>query len=116
MKQYKRTRNNKNRQYILPIFMFLLFLFLLLQGIRTVSFTTEETEMENIEKAVIQSSVFCYGTEGVYPESLDYLKKHYGLSYNEKKYVVKYEVIAKNLRPQVTVIQLSGNQSRDGRP
>lgn len=102
-------RTGQRGQLWLPILVFLLFFVLFLQGIQSVSLVTEEKEMENIEKAVVQSAVFCYGTEGAYPESLSYLKEHYGLSYNEKKYVVRYEVIAKNLRPQVAVIRLTGN-------
>ena len=48
----------------------------------------------------------CYSVEGAYPESLAYLKKHYGITWNEKKYKVSYEVIAKNIRPEVQVILL----------
>lgn len=74
-------------------------------GISSVSSVADEKEIENIENAVVQSALFCYGTEGAYPESLDYLKEHYGLTYNEDKYVVRYEIIAKNIRPQVSVIR-----------
>lgn len=52
--------------------------------ITSVSQTTEKKEMENIENAVVQAAVFCYGTEGAYPESLAYLRQHYGLRYDEK--------------------------------
>ncbi|MDO5145572.1 MAG: hypothetical protein Q4D60_01070 [Eubacteriales bacterium] len=93
-------------QYCLPLVMFLVFLALFWRGIYSVSAVTEEKEMENIRKAVVQSAVFCYGTEGAYPESLDYMKEHYGLSYNEEKYIVKYDVVAKNLRPHVNVIRI----------
>lgn len=64
-------------------------------------------EMENIENAVVQAAVFCYGTEGAYPESLAYLRQHYGLRYDEKKYIVEYEVIGKNIRPQIRVMRLT---------
>ena len=55
--------------------------------------------------------MLCYGTEGAYPESLAYLKEHYGLHYNEEKYIVDYEIVAKNIRPQVRVVRLSGEGS-----
>lgn len=102
-----RIRKISYGQILLSVCTFLIFMAVFLWGIQSVSFVTEETEMENIEKAVVQSAVFCYGTEGVYPESLDYLKEHYGLHYNEEKYIVDYEIIAKNIRPQVTVLRLS---------
>lgn len=63
-------------------------------------------EQESLQNAVIQSAVHCYSVEGVYPESLAYLKKHYGITWNEKKYKVSYEVIVKNIRPEVQVILL----------
>ena len=66
----------------------------------------KEKEMENIENAVVQSAVFCYGTEGAYPESLAYLREHYGLQYDEDKYIVDYEIVGKNIRPQVRVFRL----------
>jgi hypothetical protein len=50
--------------------------------------------------------VFCYGTEGAYPESLAYLREHYGLQYDEDKYIVDYEIVGKNIRPQVRVFRL----------
>ena len=45
-------------------------------------------EQESLQNAVIQSAV------------------HYGITWNEKKYKVSYEVIAKNIRPEVQVILL----------
>lgn len=99
-------RKNRYGQLLLSVCIFLLFMAVFLSGVRSVSSVTEETEMENIENAVVQSAVLCYGTEGAYPESLDYLREHYGLRYNEEKYIVNYEIIAKNIRPQVTVLRL----------
>lgn len=43
--------------------------------------------------------------EGVYPESLEYLKEHYGLTYNEDRYIVNYEALGSNLMPDVTVME-----------
>lgn len=75
-------------------------------GIGKMASINDEKAVDNLENAIVQSSVHCYAVEGVYPESLDYLKEHYGISYDEKKYVVKYEVLAQNIRPQVHVIRL----------
>lgn len=41
--------------------------------------------------------------EGSYPESLDYLKEHYGITYDPEKYIVDYEIIGSNLMPDVKV-------------
>ena len=102
----KYIRKNRHGQLFLSVCIFLIFIAVFLYGIQSVSSLTEETEMENIENAVVQSAVFCYGTEGAYPESLAYLREHYGLQYDEDKYIVDYEIVGKNIRPQVRVFRL----------
>ena len=47
---------------------------------------------------------FCDTLEGAYPESLEYLEKHYGLTVNKKEYIVTYEVFADNQLPTVQVL------------
>ncbi len=62
-------------------------------------------EMDIVRDAVKNASLTCYAVEGMYPESLDYLKQHYNLSYNEDKYVVYYEPLASNLMPSIKVAE-----------
>lgn len=77
---------------------------MLLSGIGKMQDLNEKKAKESLENAIVQSSVHCYAVEGMYPESLDYLKEHYGISYDEERFTVKYEVIAQNIRPQIHVI------------
>lgn len=58
---------------------------------------------EKCSSSVSSTLLFC---RGAYPDSLDYLKKHYGITWDESKYKVTYEIIAKNIRPEVKVIPL----------
>ena len=101
-----KKKNDYKKGYFLPICIFLLMMILLFSGVNSVTKATAQKEQESLQNAVIQSAVHCYSVEGAYPDSLDYLKKHYGLTWNEKKYKVSYEVIAKNIRPQVEIIPL----------
>ena len=73
----------------------------------SVTETTIRAQMENLKQAILRSAVSCYAFEGAYPESLSYLKEHYGVTWNENKYVVDYEIIGANLMPSVTVIPLN---------
>ena len=59
--------------------------------------------MENLQQAIRRSAVHCYAVEGSYPESLNYLKEHYGITYDPEKYIVDYEIIGSNLMPDVKV-------------
>ena len=105
---YDRTGFKKvqKRNFILPVVIFLLMMGMLLYGVSSVTRETAQKEQEILQNAVIQSAVHCYSVEGAYPESLDYLKKHYGITWDEKKYKVSYVIVAKNIRPAVEVIPL----------
>ena len=108
--QIERTGKAKKtgKSYILSVCFFILMLLLLFWGVNSVTKAAAQKEQESLQNAVIQSAVHCYSVEGAYPDSLTCLKKYYGITWNEKKYKVSYEVIAKNIRPQVKVISLQG--------
>ena len=59
-----------------------------------------------LEAALTRAAVACYAAEGVYPPNLEHLTEHYGIQINENLYIVKYEVIASNLMPDITVLEL----------
>ena len=63
-----------------------------------------ETGRAAVREAVLRSAVECYTLEGAYPESLEYLEQHYGLTVNKKDYIVTYEVFANNQLPTVKVL------------
>ena len=52
-----------------------------------------------------RSVTTCYTLEGSYPQSLGYLKKHYGLHYDENKYFVDYQPLGANIMPDITIIR-----------
>lgn len=83
--------------------LFLLVFLLFYRGVDSVSRTSSEQQMESLKQAIQRSAVHCYAVEGAYPESLDYLKEHYGITYDPEKYIVDYEIIGSNLMPDVKV-------------
>lgn len=68
---------------------------------------TKKRQQESTRNAVIKGAIQCYAVEGRYPESLAYLQKHYGVSYDKDKFIVSYEIMGSNRMPQVTVIPLN---------
>ena len=105
--QKKKIKKQTKRGYILPVLIFVLMIGMLIGGVNSVTRETAKKEQESLQNAVIQSAVHCYSVEGAYPDSLDYLKKHYGITWDETKYKVSYDIIAKNIRPEVKVIPLN---------
>lgn len=84
------------------VFGFLLF------GISRTGREAAEKEKNNLQSSLEQSVITCYALEGAYPVSLDYLQEHYGIRWNEKRYLVNFEPVGSNLPPDITVIEKDG--------
>lgn len=83
---------------------------LFLAGISRVSDKADAREAEVLKQAVNRGIAHCYAIEGSYPESLQYLKDHYGLTYNEENFFVDYQVLGSNILPDVTIIDRRGDR------
>ena len=84
---------------------FVLVLACVLLGLKNTGGAVGETGRKNAEEAVRRAAVTCYALEGAYPESYDYLRTHYGVRVNEKRYAVHYNIFASNLMPDITVTE-----------
>jgi len=67
---------------------------------------SDERQLESLERALNRDITYCYATEGRYPADLDYIKTHYGLTWDERRFYIDYRVIASNLYPDVTILIL----------
>jgi hypothetical protein len=95
---------NDMRKNFLMILIFGLMIGALIYGMNYIQATSNEKQLENLENSIRCSTVQCYALEGRYPESIEYLKEYYGVSYDEDKYFVDYVVQSSNLMPDITVI------------
>ena len=98
--------------YLLPVLAFVVLFVLFLRGIGSVSESTLAKQQESLETALERSISQCYAVEGCYPPSLEYLKQHYGLLYDEDNFFVDYEYYGSNLLPEVTVLRRAGTHER----
>ena len=95
-------RNPKARYiYLLLAVVFIVVFFLLTSSVDT---TTVERQKDSLSDALNRDILHCYAVEGYYPPSLDYLKEHYGLTYDEDLFFVDYQPVASNMRPEVTIL------------
>jgi len=69
---------------------------------------SDARETEMVSAAISRAIVTCYAVEGKYPPSLSYLYDNYGVSVDESRYAVFYDVIAANLMPSVQVTRIGG--------
>lgn len=93
------------RKFILSVCAFLLIVLLFYQGIESLSRGSLRRQKESLNNALNRSITYCYAVEGSYPENLDYLKEHYGLTYDEDRFFVDYKVTGSNILPDVTIIE-----------
>ena len=91
----------------IAVFAAILFIFVLITD-RIGSLKWRE-ESRIVYDAVHRAALTCYAVEGAYPDSLDYLKEHYGLKYDEENYFVTYDAFASNMSPDIYVVERGAN-------
>lgn len=64
---------------------------------------TAETEI--VRDAVKNAALTCYAVEGAYPDSVEYLREHYHLAYDEDRYMITYDAFASNMIPDIYVTE-----------
>lgn len=91
---------------MLPLILGIVIIILFLIGVNYVSTSSLDKQQESLETAISNDIAQCYAVEGTYPPSLEYIKQHYGLTYNENVFYVDYQAIGSNIRPDYTVIRI----------
>ena len=62
-------------------------------------------DLLQLEQALQRTAVACYAVEGAYPPDVAYMQQHYGLLYDDSRYIVHYERFASNFMPEITVME-----------
>lgn len=75
-------------------------------GTGSLSKGSVKRQRDSLTDALHRDIVYCYATTGAYPESLEAIVDNYGLYYDEELFYVDYKVRAKNIIPEVTIIDL----------
>lgn len=66
---------------------------------------SDKAELTLVRDAVKNAALTCYAVEGAYPEDIAYLRQHYGLAYNEERYMIYYDAFASNVLPDIRVVE-----------
>lgn len=88
------------------VVVFLLAILLFCLAADAIGSRASDEQAEYLEDAVRRKAVYCYSVEGAYPEDVEYIEKHYGLSYDKESYYVGYRLQASNLMPEITIIKI----------
>ena len=65
-----------------------------------------EAQTKFVTDAVRNAALTCYAVEGAYPNDVEYLREHYGLAYDQSRYLVRYSAFGSNLMPSITVLEM----------
>ena len=68
--------------------------------------SSDNAQTQFVTDAVHNAALTCYAVEGAYPDNLEYLRKNYGLAYDESRYMVTYSAFASNLLPEIYVTEV----------
>ena len=100
-----RKRDSSARNLIISLAVFVIIAVCFWCAADSVSERTQAEERMLLEAALNRSITHCYANEGTYPESLEYLTKNYGLTYDEDKFYIDYQPLGADIMPDVTVIE-----------
>ena len=100
-----RKRDSSARTLIISLAVFVIIAVCFWCAADSVSERTQAEERMLLEAALNRSITHCYAIEGTYPESLEYLTKNYGLTYDEDKFYIDYQPLGADIMPDVTVIE-----------
>lgn len=108
-------KKNENRAgevfcHLLDLALWLILLLAFWMALYQFQAYTRQEQKKSLIRALQKDIAQCYALEGMYPPSLDYLKKRYGLTYDESFFYVDYQPLASNLYPDVTVLEKSRKQ------
>ena len=92
-------------RYWITIFSIIIIFIFIVFGFRGIDESTRQQQRESLEKALNRGVLQCYAQEGRYPESLDYLVQNYHIIYDEEAFEIKYQTVASNIVPDVTIIE-----------
>ncbi len=66
--------------------------------------SADQEQATLLENAIRTAAVSCYATDGRYPSSLRQLIAEYGIVVDTNRFIVKYDVFAANIMPDIAVI------------
>ena len=105
MNRFRKRRFLPFRKLHLTFLAFIALIIVFFLGFSDISERTQNNQRESLQTAIQRDVIHCYAVEGTYPPSLDYLKEHYGLIYDEERFFVDYRSIGSNIMPDITIIE-----------
>lgn len=89
---------------------FVALMFAALALLSVVDKKTQNEQTALLEQAVRRAVITCYAVEGRYPDTIEYLQKHYGLAYDSHRFIIRYDAFASNVMPDIVIMVRGGGR------
>ena len=73
--------------------------------------SADHKQLTLLENAIRNAAVTSYAIDGHYPASLDDIVAEYGVIIDDSRFIVRYNVFAANVMPEISVIVKGENAS-----
>lgn len=111
MHLYKKNKSIADFGILISVVLFLGIVVYFFTALNNMSEGINSQQKEALHNAIDNAVVSCYAVEGCYPESVEYLEEHYGLTYDHDKFYVEYNSFGTNVRPAVNVVVLDAGRN-----
>lgn len=104
--RFEPTKQKHSLHHGIYIFAGLIAIILIFTGsVDVISKSNNARQKDFLQNAIQQDIIYCYAMTGSYPDSLDTLENVYGLTYDKNTFYIDYQVLGKNIYPQVTILE-----------
>ena len=103
---YKKSAADTLRSAVFPIIFTLAVVGMIAFGLSETQESSKSEGLRVLKESITRATVKCYAIEGSYPDTVAYIEDRYGIHIDRTRYAVFYEIIASNLFPEITVIEL----------
>ena len=103
----KGSRHVQLRGVLITALAFAVTILALVFALSQVDDRSEQEQAKALENAIMRATLTCYAVEGRYPANVQYVKEHYGIVYNEEKYIVVIDSFG-NMLPDIRVLTVGG--------
>ncbi len=103
MHLYEKRPRFRIKGLVITVLVFALLVALFTSLFSSTGSSTDAEQTTLLENAIRNAAVSCYATEGYYPPTLKQLIADYGIIVDRNRFVVRYEVFASNIMPDIFV-------------
>jgi len=91
------------------LIIFSMVLFFALTGFSDAQNASDVEGLRIAEESIWRAVISCFAAEGRYPPTFEYLQEHYGVTINEDRFIVHFNVFATNIMPDIVVLPRQGD-------